>query len=298
MKRNKKIALALIVIVAVGAALAAWYYRMPKLDSTTSTSAKTERKILYWTDPMLPGFKSDKPGKSPMNMDMVPVYEGETAADDANSVTVASQIVNNLGVRTHQVKRADAVRRLSADGYLFREGGHLLALVDILGHDASSLRPGMAASLRVTDIPGGEWSAVVASIERDIDIGGRSIKVRLRIKNADTMLKPNMFAKVTILVPASGNYLSIPRQALIRTGTRSAVILALGDGKFQPTEVVPGEESGDWIEIRQGLKEGDTVVVSGQFLIDSEANVRASFERMESTPANSSAPSVPNHAQH
>jgi len=297
MKRNKKMAWTLIVIVAISGALATWYYRTPKSDTAVSASAKTERKILYWTDPMLPGFKSDKPGKSPMNMDMVPVYEGGASASDANSVTVASQIVNNLGVRTHQVTRADAVRRLSAQGYLFRDGGRLLALVDILDREANSLRPGMAATLRVTDLPGREWSAVVDSIEHDIDIGGRSLKARLRIKTPDATLKPNMFAEATILVPVSGARLNIPREALIRTGTRTAVILALGEGKFQPAEVVPGDESGDWIEIRQGLKEGDIVVVSGQFLIDSEANVRASFERMESTSTNTSSPSTPNHAQ-
>ncbi len=295
MKRNQKIALALILVVVIVGAFGIWHYRTPKSDTATSASAKTERKILYWTDPMLPGFKSDKPGKSPMNMDMVPVYEGEAPASDTGSVTVAPQITNTLGVRTYPVKRADSLRRVNAQGYLFREGGHLLALVDILGNDASSLRPGMAASLRVTDIPGGEWSAVVASIERDIDIGGRSIKVRLRIQKADAMLKPNMFAKATLLIPTNGNYLSIPRQALIRTGTRTAVILALGEGKFQPVEVVPGEESGDLIEIRQGLKEGDTVVVSGQFLIDSEANVRASFERMQSTTTDGAQPAAPKH---
>jgi Cu(I)/Ag(I) efflux system membrane fusion protein len=75
----------------------------------------------------------------------------------------------------------------------------------------------------------------------------------------------------------------VPREALIRTGYRTAVVLALGDGRFQPVEVVPGEESGDWIEIQQGIKEGDLVVVSGQFLIDSEASVRASFSRMQSS---------------
>ncbi len=75
----------------------------------------------------------------------------------------------------------------------------------------------------------------------------------------------------------------VPREALIRTGRRNAVVLGLGGGRFQPVEVEVGEEAGDWIEIRKGVKEGDTVVVSGQFLIDSEASVRASFQRMESS---------------
>jgi multidrug efflux pump subunit AcrA (membrane-fusion protein) len=81
-------------------------------------------------------------------------------------------------------------------------------------------------------------------------------------------------------VTRRGLLLAVPREALIRTGTRTALVLALGEGRFQPVEVIAGQESGDWIEIRQGVKDGDVVVTSGQFLIDSEANVRASFQRL------------------
>ena len=98
--------------------------------------------------------------------------------------------------------------------------------------------------------------------------------------------RPNLYAEVLTRAPARrDDKITVPREALIRTGARNAVVLALDGGRFQPVDVVPGEESGDWVEIRQGVKEGDTVVTSGQFLIDSEASVRASFQRMESAPA-------------
>jgi Cu(I)/Ag(I) efflux system membrane fusion protein len=87
----------------------------------------------------------------------------------------------------------------------------------------------------------------------------------------------------THTVVRSSRGITIPSEALIRTGTRNAVVLAIGAGRFQPVDVTPGVESDDWIEIRQGIKAGDVVVTSGQFLIDSEANVRASFSRMQST---------------
>jgi Cu(I)/Ag(I) efflux system membrane fusion protein len=177
------------------------------------------------------------------------------------------------------------MRRLTVQGFLYRDHGQLYALMDLLDREATSVRVGLPATVRVADLPGREWEAVVERVEPDLDIGGRTLKARMRIKTTDPALRPNMFAEATIPLPAAGKFLSIPREALIRTGTRTAVILALGGGRFQPVEVVPGEESGDWIEIRKGLKQGDTVVVSGQFLIDSEASVRASFQRMESAPA-------------
>jgi hypothetical protein len=174
-----------IIVATLGAAtMGVWYFLASKQEApmVTAGSENQERKVLYWTDPMVPGFKSDKPGKSPfMDMEMVPVY-----ADDAGAtiVSVRPEIVQSLGVRTHTVVR-------------------------------------------------------------------------------------------------SNRGITIPSEALIRTGTRNAVVLAIGAGRFQPVDVTPGAESGDWIEIRQGIKAGDVVVTSGQFLIDSEANVRASFKRME-----------------
>ena len=74
--------------------------------------------------------------------------------------------------------------------------------------------------------------------------------------------------------------MSIPLEAVIRTGTSQRVIKALGEGRFVPVAVETGTESGDRVEILSGLKEGDEVVVSAQFLIDSEASIRASFTRM------------------
>jgi Cu(I)/Ag(I) efflux system membrane fusion protein len=144
-------------------------------------------------------------------------------------------------------------------------------------------RVGSRAEVRVPDAPGQTWSGVIETIEADVDIGARTLKAKVRLNQANTALRSNMYAEVTILSAMPNvQALFIPREALIRTGTRNAVVLALGEGRFQPVEVSPGSESGDWIEIVHGIKEGDLVVTSGQFLIDSEANVRASFQRMES----------------
>ncbi len=90
-----------------------------------------------------------------------------------------------------------------------------------------------------------------------------------------------MYANVRIYAGPKDAVLSIPREALIKTGDSQRVIIALGDGKFRAQEVSAGIESGEFVEITSGLDEGMLVVTSGQFLIDSEASLRASFSRME-----------------
>jgi hypothetical protein len=286
---NQKTKLTAIISVALVLGIAAvWYFMQPGQDSgNAGGEAKTERKVLYWTDPMVPGYRSDKPGPSPfMDMDLVPVYEDEGGASDgAPVVTIRPEFIQNFGVRTHKVTRGGAARSLTAHGYLFREGGVLLVLVDSFEH-AAWVQAGSPAVISFPDFPGREWSGKVESVRSDVDIGTRSLKARIRVINPDAALRPNMYADVVIRDTARRDQkLMVPREALIRTGTRTSLVLNVGAGRFQPVEVVPGEESGDWVEIRQGIKEGDTVVTSGQFLIDSEASVRASFQRMESAPA-------------
>jgi hypothetical protein len=306
------IAVATLGVVVAGT----WHFLASKQEApmATTRSENQERKILYWTDPMNPGFKSDKPGKSPfMDMELVPVYadahdsrdgggraasgtvaEGSASAaggrtpgaaedTEATTVSVRPEIVQSLGVRTYRVTRGSQARRIAVTGYLFLDARGIGVFVDLIGSDASLVRIGQSAEVRVTDVPDRTWSGTVERIEPDVDIGTRTAKARVRLSQTSAALQPNMFAEVTILgAAASKSALFIPREALIRTGTRNAVVLALGDGRFQPVAVTPGSESDDWIEIRSGIKEGDVVVTSGQFLIDSEASVRASFSRMQS----------------
>ena len=286
MNRKQTLSIGIVAAAALAAvAVGAWYFLAPKKEipgaASVADSAKKERKVLYWTDPMTPGFKSDKPGKSPfMDMELVPVYEDETGAV---VVSVRPEIVQSLGVRTYTVTRGSQPRHVAVTGYLFRDARGLAVLVDLIDRDASFVRVGQRAEVRVADVPDRTWSGTVEEVESDVDIGARTVKARIRLGQASAALKPNMFAEVTILGTAAGKQaLFVPREALIRTGSRNAVVLALGSGRFQPVAVTPGVESDDWIEIRHGIKEGDVVVTSGQFLIDSEASVRASFSRMQS----------------
>ncbi len=126
------------------------------------------------------------------------------------------------------------------------------------------------------------WSGTVDYIYPVLDPITRTLKVRLKFDNPDEILKPNMFAHVNIYSSPRENILVAPREAIIRDGNSERVIIALGDGRFSQRQVQTGIESEGQVEIVDGLDEGESIVVSAQFLIDSEASLKASFQRMQS----------------
>lgn len=301
MNRKKTLTVTVIALIAVVAATGTWYSRRAGMDASPPVAGvKPGCKVLYWTDPMIPGFKSDKPGKSPMNMDMIPVCAEDqatvTPASGAPVVTIQPEIVQRLGVRTYKVTRDTAPRqRVVATGYLERDARGYFVVVDVFDRDVNFVRAGLPAEVHLPDAPGQRYRGAVEGVARERGLGAPVARARVRLLESGASLQTNLLAEVTIQgTPAGGDALYIPREALIRTGSRNTVILAVGQGRFQPVEVVPGVETDERVEIRRGIKLGDTVVTSGQFLIDSEANVRASFARLESpegaTPAPAGAP--------
>jgi Cu(I)/Ag(I) efflux system membrane fusion protein len=158
---------------------------------------------------------------------------------------------------------------------------HMWVLVDVYEYQIDWLREGLTAEIRVPAYPGRKWQGEVEYIYPELDPRTRTLKVRLGFDNPDGLLKASMFSEVTIYGGPKRNTLMIPAEALIVTGQRSSVIKALGDGRFQPVDVVAGASRAGRVEILEGLQAGDEVVVSGQFLLDSESSLQASFLRME-----------------
>jgi len=152
--------------------------------------------------------------------------------------------------------------------------------VDVFQGQLAWLRRNQKAEVVVDVLPGEHLEGRVDYISPELDPRTRTVKVRLIVANPDFILRPNMYAQVTIFDDAQQDILKIPREALIETGNRTSVIKSLGDGLFMPVDVVAGFRSDGEVEIKSGLHEGDLVVTSGQFLIDSEANLRASFRRL------------------
>lgn len=153
-------------------------------------------------------------------------------------------------------------------------------LAEVFESQTEWVKVGAAADVKLSYVPGRLWEGNVEYIYPSLDPKTRTLKVRMRFDNPGEELKPNMFADVTIYGGAKANILVIPSEALIRTGEQDRVILDLGEGRFKPREVKVGMEVGDWSEIIEGLHEGERVVTSGQFLIDSEASLKASIKRM------------------
>ena len=202
------------------------------------------------------------------------------------TVTTIPVVSNAAGVVTKLGARKGMYVTPNMEIVTIADLARIWVLVDVYEHQIDWLAQGLTAEIRVPAYPGRTWEGTVEYIYPELDPKSRTLKVRLAFDNPDGLLKANMFADVIIYGGPKRDVLAVPAEAVIETGKRSSVVLALGDGRFQPVDVVTGMASGEWVEILSGLSTGDQVVVSGQFLIDSESSLQASFLRMdEATPA-------------
>jgi len=367
-----------------------------------SAGAADEPEILYWVAPMDPNYRRDKPGKSPMGMDLIPVY-AESAGNSDDSISIEPEVVQNLGVRTAVAERSQLWRGIDTVGYVdydeslvshihlrtegwiedlvvqsegervtrgqrlfdvyapelvnaqeeflqalkldnqgmqqaskdrlaalgvsagqiqalqksrrvrqtvsiyapqdgvvstlpVREGmfvkpadrvmsladlSQVWLLAEVFERQADWVEVGQAADVILPYQPGTQLEGRVEYIYPGLDPKTRTLKVRLRFPNPDETLKPNMYANVKIYGGARDDIIVIPLEALIRTGREERVVIDLSKGRFASRSVTAGIESGDWVEILRGIAPGDRVVTSGQFLIDSEASLKASMQRMQ-----------------
>lgn len=359
-----------------------------------------EKKPLYWIDPMEPKVHYSKPGKSRMDMKLVPVYEDNTS-EIQNTVSISPLVVNNLGIRTATVKRGKLSRKIETVGYVepneknvshihsydgwikkltvktvgeivqkdqllmqfyspdlvnaqeqylialdnknkrledaasyklqvlnistsqiekIKATGHALPLIDIFSPQSGivaklNVREGMyvtreteimslvdlssvwiiaqvfeqqatwiaaeqKAEMSLPAFPGKVWQGQVEYIYPELDPLTRTLKVRFHFDNPEFLLKPNMYVNVTLFSASKENVLIIPSEALIRKDHSNHIVVALKDGMFQVKKISTGMETNDQIEVLSGLEDGDMIVTSGEFLIDSEANLKTNIERV------------------
>lgn len=161
---------------------------------------------------------------------------------------------------------------------------------------AGQIKVGQSVTADLTAFPGETFTGRVSAILPTAQADSRTLSVRVELSNSGGKLRPGMFASVH-LNGDSSSALFVPSEALIRTGKRTIVMVASGDGRFMPAEVQVGRENGDRTEILGGLNEGDKVVASGQFLIDSEAslagiNARPFTSLSSASSASSSTPAL------
>jgi Cu(I)/Ag(I) efflux system membrane fusion protein len=365
---------------------------------------KTGRKVLYWHDPMVPGNKFDKPGKSPfMDMQLVPVYADEGGAE--GGVTVSPTLQQNLGIRFATVRREETresydligttqfdesiaeVVQSRVTGYidrlyarapmqrikrgepvallfvpdwiapqeeylaLKRSGNETLAaaarqrmqalsippgfiaqaektgqaqrnltltspvngvitelgvregamvspgmtIAKVAGLNkvwlvaeipealANSARPGMTVDATASGDASRKYTGKVREMLPGVSTTTRTVQARLELDNKDGSLTPGMLMRVRIGAEKPVSRLLVPTEAVITTGKRSVVLVAGENNSMQPVTVTTGRDVGDDTEILSGLSEGQKVVASGQFLIDSEASLKSVLPKFAGT---------------
>jgi membrane fusion protein, copper/silver efflux system len=188
-------------------------------------------------------------------------------------------VVTELGAREGMTIMAGAA--------LFRINGLSTVWInaEVPENIASQVRPGNPVEARTPALPGATFKGRVNAILPEVALATRTLKVRIEVANSNGRLVPGMFATVNFAPAAKKEMLLVPTEAVIQTGKRSVVMVAQGDGRFAPVDVEVGVETGGQTEIRSGLEAGQKVVVSGQFLIDSEASLRGTATRMSDAPA-------------
>jgi Cu(I)/Ag(I) efflux system membrane fusion protein len=164
--------------------------------------------------------------------------------------------------------------------------GSLWVIAEVPEAQAGWIVAGTAAQMRFPSLPGEPVTGHVEYVYPELDMETRTLRARITLDGPTVAIRPNMLASVSLVGASGPEVVSIPRSALIRSGTDERVVVALGDGRFAPRRVVAGAESGERVVIREGLAAGENVVVAGQFLLDSEANLRAGLGRLgEESPA-------------
>ena len=172
-------------------------------------------------------------------------------------------------------------------GSSFKRGDTLLKLADlnVLWIEAFAyeqhlplISPDMTASIRITNIPGQEFSADVMQVDPFLNSQTRTARVRLKVENSDGKLQPGLFANVTLKAHL-GSQLLIPEDSVLVSGNKRIVFVDLGEGRLKPKSVKTGYSNGDYIVIRSGLEENDTIVTSGNFLVAAESKLKAGVDQ-------------------
>jgi Cu(I)/Ag(I) efflux system membrane fusion protein len=159
-------------------------------------------------------------------------------------------------------------------------------LADVFERDIGAVKVGQNVAVSIDAFPGRGFAGKVGYVYPTLNAQTRTVPVRVELPNPDGLLRPAMYANVELKVGPGGTALTVPVSAIIDSGTAQRVIVQQEEGRFEPREVKLGLRGDDYVEVREGVKEGEQVVVSANFLIDSESNLKAALGGMkEAKPA-------------
>ena len=150
-------------------------------------------------------------------------------------------------------------------------------VADVFEQDIGLVEPGATATVRINAYPDKTFEGKVSYVYPTLNADTRTVPVRVELANPGLLLKPAMFAQVELPVAAKGSVVTVPTSAVIDSGTRQIVLVQKGEGRFEPREVKIGARSDAAIEVMEGVKDGEQVVVAANFLIDAESNLKAAI---------------------
>lgn len=152
------------------------------------------------------------------------------------------------------------------------------AMVDVAERSLGMISVGLPVTVKARSFPGREFAGKISVIYPQVNRETRTTRVRIELSNPDGALLPDMYVDANIDTGSSQPVLAVPESAVLDTGSRQAVFVEKGQGRFEPREVKLGHRGDGYVEIRQGLAEGEPVVVSANFLIDAESNLKAALK--------------------
>jgi len=151
-------------------------------------------------------------------------------------------------------------------------------VLDIAERDLAQVSPGMKVTIRPRGLGGRTFTGEVALIYPHLMAQTRTARLRVELPNPDEVLRPEMYVDAEIEAGTPDPVLTVPDSAVLDSGTRRAVLVDKGEGRFEPREVKLGRRGGGYVEVTEGLTEGEAVVTSANFLIDAESNLKAALK--------------------
>jgi Cu(I)/Ag(I) efflux system membrane fusion protein len=159
------------------------------------------------------------------------------------------------------------------------------ALIDVAERDLGSIAVGQSVTIRARSFVGRSFSGKIAMIYPQVNRDTRTARVRIELANPDLALLPDMFVDAEIDTADSEPVLAVPDSSVLDTGSRQAVLVDKGEGRYEPRQVKLGRRGGGLVEVREGLAVGEAVVTSANFLIDAESNLKAALKSFSEASA-------------
>lgn len=189
-------------------------------------------------------------------------------------------------------KAVQGMRFMPGDAlYQLTDLSSVWVVADVSEQDIGSVKLGARATVKINAYPDKAFAAALTYIYPTLNAETRTVPVRLELANPGGLLKPGMFAQLELAVGAKAKVLTVPVSAVIDSGARQMALVQVGDakeGRFEPREVRLGARSENYLEVLSGLREGELVVTSANFLIDAESNLKAAIAGFGSSEANAS----------